>query len=75
LQRLSALQQRVPPVPGIAGQVGNRRPYGEIELFAMANGTKGDHPLMDILSWKIGRFSPAVDALILAGCGKKQIPL
>jgi len=31
----------------------------------MANGKKGDHPLTDIVSWKIGRFSPTVDALIL----------
>ena len=31
----------------------------------MANGKKGDHPITDIVSWKIGRFSPTVDALIL----------
>ena len=30
----------------------------------MANGRKGDHPLTDILVWKIPVFSPAVDALI-----------
>jgi hypothetical protein len=28
------------------------------------NGKKGDHPLTDIIHWKIRRFSPAVDALI-----------
>ena len=31
----------------------------------MANGKKGDHPITDIVSWKIGRFSPTVDAFIL----------
>jgi hypothetical protein len=30
----------------------------------VANGRKGDHPLRDILVWKIPVFSPAVDALI-----------
>ena len=30
----------------------------------MANGAKGDDPIVDIVCWKIPRFSPTVDALI-----------
>ncbi|MGA8871051.1 MAG: hypothetical protein WA434_17400 [Candidatus Acidiferrales bacterium] len=30
----------------------------------MANGKKGDHPLTDILQWKVARFSAVADALI-----------
>jgi hypothetical protein len=28
------------------------------------NGKKGDHPITDIVYWKIPRFSPTADALI-----------
>ena len=31
----------------------------------MANGKKGDDPLLDIVHWKTRRFSEKVDALIL----------
>lgn len=30
----------------------------------MANGTKGDHPLTDILNWKIDVFGPKADDLV-----------
>jgi hypothetical protein len=30
----------------------------------MANGTKGDDPILDIVYFKISRFSPTADALI-----------
>jgi hypothetical protein len=30
----------------------------------MPNGKQGDHPITDIVSWKIPRFSPKADALI-----------
>jgi len=30
----------------------------------MPNGKKGDHPLTDIMYWKISRFSPKADGLI-----------
>ncbi|MGA9543651.1 MAG: hypothetical protein WBQ85_08780 [Candidatus Sulfotelmatobacter sp.] len=30
----------------------------------MANGTKGDDPILDIIHFKISRFSPTADALI-----------
>jgi hypothetical protein len=29
----------------------------------VANGKKGDHPLIDIIHWKIPRFSPKADGL------------
>jgi hypothetical protein len=31
----------------------------------MANGKKGDHPLTDIVKWKIPRFSKKADTLVL----------
>ena len=31
----------------------------------MPNGKQGDHPLTDILHWKIPRFSPKADQLIV----------
>lgn len=31
----------------------------------MPNGKQGDHPLTDILHWKIQRFSPKADQLIV----------
>jgi hypothetical protein len=31
----------------------------------VANGKKGDHPLTDIVHWKIPRFSPKADELIV----------
>ena len=31
----------------------------------MANGKQGDHPLTDIVDWKIRRFSEKADMLVL----------
>ncbi len=42
----------------------------------MANGKKGDHPLTDIVHWKIRRFSEKADMLILEIVnlgGKKEL--
>jgi hypothetical protein len=33
-------------------------------MISMANGRKGDHPITDIVHWKIPVFSPTADALI-----------